>query len=111
VLLIGAIATAFDAERADRQQWQEFAANAKVNAQIQQDRGLAESALAETRYNTGPCALSDVPLQPGMVVNNLTPGSAICDNQGMTAIVADDGTLDGFARTNNTAVIRRFLGW
>ena len=46
-----------------------------------------------------------------MTVANLTPGSAGCDNQGTTAVVAQDGTLDGFARTNNTDVIRRFLGW
>lgn len=111
VLVIGAIATAFDAERADRQQLQQFTANAKVNATIQQDRLLAESQLAETRLNSRACVLADVPLQPGMTVSNLTAGSAVCDAQGTTAIVADDGTLDDFARTNNTAVIRRFLGW
>lgn len=111
VLLIGAIATAFDAERADRQQLQQFTANAEVNATIQRDRLQAESQLAETRLNSGACTLADVPLQPGMTVSNLTAGSAVCDAQGTTAIVADDSTLDDFARTHNTAVIRRFLGW
>lgn len=111
VLVIGAIATAFDSERAERQQLQQFTANAEVNATIQQDRLLAESQLAETRLNSGACVLADVPLQPGMTVSNLTAGSAVCDAQGTTAIVADDGSLTDFARTNNTAVIRRFLGW
>lgn len=111
VMVMGAIATAFDSERADRQQWQSFAANAQVNQQIQQDRLQAESQLAETRYSSGACVLSEVPLQPGMGVEDLTPGSAVCDNQGTTAIVAQNGTLEGFARTNNTAVIRSFLGW
>ena len=111
VMLIGAVATAMDGERAGRQQLQEFTANAQVNATIQSDRLHAESQLAETRLNSGACVLSDVPLQPGMVVSNLTPGSAVCDSQGTTALVAADGSLDDFARTNDTAAIRRFLGW
>lgn len=111
VLVIGAVATAMDGERADRQQMQQFAANANVNATIQQDRLLAESQLAETRLNSGACVFADVPLQPGMTVSNLNPGSAVCDAQGTTALVANDGTLDDFARTNNTAAIRSFLGW
>ena len=111
VLLIGAIATPFDSERAERQQLQQFTANAEVNATIQQDRLLAESQLAETRLNSGACVLADVPLQPGMTVANLTVGSAVCDAQGTTALVTADGTLDDFARTNNTEVIRGFLGW
>lgn len=111
VMAIGAISTSLDSQRAERQQWMEFAANSKVNAQIQEDRLIAESALAETRYRSGACVLSEVPLVPGMTTANLSPGSAVCDNQGTTAIVADDGSLDGFARTNDTATIRRFLGW
>jgi len=111
VMAIGAIATSFDADRAQRQQWMEFAANAKVNSQIQEDRLIAESGLAETRFNSGACVLSEVSLVPGMVTANLTPGSAVCDQQGTTAIVAADGSLGDFARTNDTATIRRFLGW
>jgi len=111
VMAIGAIATSLDPERADRQQWQQFSANAQVNAQIQSDRLQAESQLAETRYSSGACVLSEVPLQQGMVVTNLTPGSAVCDNHGTTAVVGKDGALEGFARTNNTEVVRRFLGW
>lgn len=111
VMAIGAIATSMDPERADRQQWQQFSANAQVNAQIQSDRLQAESQLAETRYRSGACVLSEVPLQQGMVVTNLTPGSAVCDNHGTTAVVDKDGSLQGFARTNNTEVVRRFLGW
>ena len=111
VMVVGAIATAMDGERAERQQMQQFTANAKVNAEIQENRLLAESGLAETRYSSGACILSEVALQPGMAVSNLTPGSAICDNQGTTAVVAEDGTLQDFARTNNTTTIRRFLGW
>lgn len=111
VMLIGAVATAMDGERAGRQQLQQFTANAQVNATIQEDRLHAESALAETRLNSGACVLSDVALQPGMTVSNLTPGSAVCDAQGTTALVANDGTLGDFARTNNTEAIRRFLGW
>ncbi|HEY9887641.1 MAG TPA: hypothetical protein V6D02_04520 [Candidatus Obscuribacterales bacterium] len=112
VMVIGAIATAFDSERAERQQWQQFSANAQVNAGIQADRLQAESQLAETRYASNACVLSQVPLTPGMTVSGLNPGSAICDNQGTTALVASDGTtLTDFARTNNTAVVRRFLGW
>lgn len=111
VMALGAVATSMDPERADRQQWQQFSANAQVNAQIQSDRLKAESQLAETRYSSGACVLSEVPLQQGMVAANLTPGSAVCDNQGTTAVVAKDGSLDGFARTNNTEVVRRFLGW
>jgi len=111
VMAIGAIATSMDPQRSERQQWQQFSANAQVNAQIQEDRLQAESQLAETRYNSGACVLSEVPLQQGMVVSNLTPGSAVCDNQGTTAVVAADGRLDNFARTNNTTVVRRFLGW
>ena len=111
VMLIGAIATAMDSERASRQQLQQFTANAEVNSQIQSDRLQAESQLAETRLNSGACVLADVPLQPGMTVSNLTPGSAVCDQFGTTALVAADGSLGDFARTNNTAVIRSFLGW
>jgi hypothetical protein len=111
VMAIGAIATSMDPQRSERQQWQQFSANAQVNAQIQESRLQAESQLAETRYRSGACVLSEVPLQPGMVVTNLTPGSAVCDNQGTTAVVAADGRLADFARTNNTAVVRRFLGW
>ena len=111
VMVIGAIATAMDEGRAERQQWQKFAANAEVNSQIQESRLLAESQLAETRYGSGACVLSEVPLQPGMVTANLSPGSAVCDGQGTTAIVATDGSLGDFARTNDTAAIRRFLGW
>ena len=111
VMIVGAIATAMDGERAERQQMQQFTANARVNAEIQENRLLAESGLAETRYGSGACVLSNVALQPGMVVSNLTPGSAICDNQGTTAVVADDGSLQDFARTNDTTTIRRFLGW
>jgi len=111
VMVIGAVATAMDGERAGRQQLQQFTANAQVNSQIQSDRLQAESQLAETRLNSGACVLADVPLQPGMTVSNLTPGSAVCDSQGTTALVAADGTLDDFARTNNTEAIRRFLGW
>lgn len=111
VMAIGAVVTAMDSERAERQSWQEFAANAKVNAEIQEDRLLAETGLAETRYQSGACVLSEVVLTPGMVVSNLTAGSAVCDNQGTTAVVDEDGTLQGFARTNDTATIRRFLGW
>lgn len=111
VMAIGAVTTSLDPSRAERQDWQRFSANAEVNAQIQATRLQAESQLAETRYRSGACVLSEVPLQPGMTVANLTPGSAVCDHQGTTAIVAQDGTLDGFARTNNTDVIRRFLGW
>lgn len=111
VMAIGAIATSMDPQRAERQQWQQFSANAQVNAQIQESRLQAESQLAETRYRSGACVLSEVPLQQDMVVTNLTPGSAVCDNQGTTAVVASDGSLADFARTNNTAVVRRFLGW
>lgn len=111
VMAIGAIATSMDPQRSERQQWQQFSANAQVNAQIQESRLQAESQLAETRYHSGACVLSEVPLQQGMVVTNLTPGSAVCDNQGTTAVVAADGRLADFARTNNTEVVRRFLGW
>jgi hypothetical protein len=111
VMAMGAIATSFDPQRAERQQWQQFSANAQVNAQIQESRLQAESQLAETRYNSGACVLSEVSLQQGMTVGNLTPGSAVCDNQGTTATVASDGFLGDFARTNNTTVVRRFLGW
>lgn len=111
VMAVGVIATSLDPTRAERQSWQQFSANAQVNAQIQSDRLEAESQLAETRYSSGACVLSEVPLQQGMVATNLTPGSAICDNQGTTAVVASEGRLDGFARTNDTAVVRRFLGW
>jgi len=111
VMALGAIATSMDPQRSERQQWQQFSANAQVNAQIQEARLQAESQLAETRYRSGACVLSEVPLQQGMVVTNLTPGSAVCDNQGTTAVVAADGRLTDFARTNNTAVVRRFLGW
>ena len=111
VLVMGAIATSFDSERAERQQWQQFSANAQINAGIQEDRLRAESLLAETRYNSNACVLSEVPLEQGMTITNLNPGSAVCDNQGTTAVVASDGRLDGFARTNKTAVVRKFLGW
>ncbi len=111
VMVIGAVVTSMDTERAERQSWQQFAANAKVNAEIQEDRLLAESGLAETRYDSGACVLSEVALQPGMTVSNLTAGSAVCDNEGTTAVVAENGSLQGFARTNDTATIRRFLGW
>lgn len=110
-MAFGAIATSLDPSRAERQQWQQFSANAQVNAQIQESRLQAESQLAETRYNSGACVLSNVPLEQGMVVTNLTPGSAVCDNQGTTAVVASDGSLQDLARTNNTTVVRRFLGW
>lgn len=111
LMAIGAIAVAFDPQRAERQQWQEFTANAQVNAQLQQDRLLAEAQLAETRYTSGVCVLAEVPLQPGMVVSNLNPGSAVCDAQGTTALTGPDGTLTDFARTGQTETIRRFLGW
>ena len=112
VMVLGAIATSLDSERAERQQWQQFSASAQVNAGIQADRLQAESQLAETRYTSGACVLSEVPLLPGMTVSGLNPGSAICDNQGTTAVVASDGSsLTDFARTNNTTVVWRFLGW
>jgi len=111
VMAIGAVATSMDTDRAQRQQWQQFTASAQVNSQIQSDRLMAESRLAETRYKSGACVLSELPLVPGMVTANLTPGSAVCDQQGTTAIVAVDSSLGDFARTNDTATIRRFLGW
>ena len=111
LLAVGIVATSLDPQRAERQRWQEFAASAKVNSRIQKDRLAAESALAESRYDSGACVLSEVPLAPGMVVRNLNPGAAVCDGSGTTAVVGADGTLSDFARTSNTEVIRRFLGW
>ena len=111
VMAIGVVTSSLDPNRAERQDWQRFSANAEVNAQIQETRLQAESQLAETRYSSGACVLSEVALEPGMTVSNLSPGSAVCDNHGTTAIVAKGGSLDGFARTNNTDVIRSFLGW
>jgi hypothetical protein len=111
VMGIGAVSVSLDPSRAERQQWQQFTANAEVNAQIQGDRLAAETQLAETRYSSGACVLSEVPLQQGMFVENLNPGSAVCDIKGTTALVANDGSLTAFARTGNTEIVRRFLGW
>ena len=110
-LAIGAIATAFDSDRGFRQSLERSAGTDAVNAEIEANKFEAEANRAETRYSSGSCTLSDVPLKPGMTTSELLPDSAICDRHGNTAIVSKDGQLEEFAKTNNTEVIREFLGW
>ncbi|MEM6838843.1 MAG: hypothetical protein AAF609_18555 [Cyanobacteria bacterium P01_C01_bin.120] len=111
VMSIGVVSTSMDAERSDRQSWQRRTASAEVNQQIQADRLAAESDLAESRYVSGACVLAGQQLQSGMVAENISPGSAVCDRFGNTAMVLDNNALGDFARTNNESVIRRFMGW
>lgn len=84
---------------------------AVVSLELETERIAASSALAEIRYLSGLCHRwnGHAPISEGLTVA-LSPGSYVCDNAGLTAVVAPSGGLTGLARTADQDAINTGLG-
>ena len=107
----GAVSTLTNPEIQEGRALQRNTAQNRAQARVEARQGEANSQLAITRYQSGNCLLSTVPIKPGMVFSGVPTDVSVCDDQGWTAQLGSDGTVQKLAYTSDTDVIRGFLGW
>ena len=107
----GAVSTLTNPEIQAGRALQRHTAQNRAQARVEARQGEANSQLAITRYQSGNCLLSEVPLQPGLVYDAIPSDVYLCDRFGWTAQLDADGTVQRLAYTSDTDVIRGFLGW
>lgn len=109
IFAVGAITTMLSpTQQAITSSSDSIAINA-VAGEVAAEALLTQSKLAESRYLSGLCIISTLPITEGMAVPPAYSGQIICDAQGMTAQIANDGRLVLLARAGNQTVISEGL--
>lgn len=105
-LVGGAIASNLDTNRATLTATTEAIQLNAVATEVATEALKEEVDLANSRYESGLCIRSTIPITHGMAIDRAYAGSVVCDAQGMTAAVAKDGRLTLLARTGNAEIIQ-----
>lgn len=108
---LGTFTTLTNPEIQESRTLQKQTAQNRAQARVEARQGEANSTLAENRYSSGNCLLSDTPIEPGLTYVDVPVGVYVCDRHGWTAQIDGSGTVDKLAYTSNANVIRGFLGW
>jgi hypothetical protein len=109
IMAVGGIANAFNTQQRAITAASDSVAVNTVATEIASESLAASAALAESRYESGACIISTIPITEQMAVPTVYAGGIICDRHGMTAVVARDGRLVLLARTGNQAKITQGL--
>lgn len=108
-IAIGAITTAFNPQQQAITAATDGVQVNTVAAEVAAESLTASAALAESRYKSGACAISTVPITEQMAVPPVYAGGIICDRHGTTAAIASNGHLVLLSRTGNQSIITEGL--
>lgn len=108
-IAIGAIANAFNPTQRVITTATDAVQVNTVAAEVAAESLTASATLAESRYKSGACAISTIPITEQMAVPTVYAGGIICDRHGMTAAIASNGHLVLLARTGNQDIIAEGL--
>ena len=109
IMAVGGITTMINPQQRAITQATDTIAITSVATEVSAESLTAQAKLAESRYESGACIISTLPITEGMAVPPAHRGSVVCDRHGMTAQVASDGRLVLLARTGNQAKITEGL--
>lgn len=108
-IAIGAITTAFNPQQQAITAASDGVQINTVAAEVATQSLAASATLAESRYKSGACAVSTIPITEQMAVPPVYAGGIICDRHGTTAVIASNGHLVLLARTGNQSIITEGL--
>lgn len=108
-IAFGVISTQFDAELQESRGRMREVWRAEINADLEQQTGIAIQETADARYLGGACREATEVIE-GLLYYGVADGTPICDRTGATARIQDGVAVD-VAHTDDEQVIREWLGW